>query len=508
MGPAAAGAVTALRDALIREADAPGIASIDIRGDAVVRALAAIGRPAVPTLRTLLSHRGDFVRARAHEAIDGMGAEAASLVPDLVRLLGTPWAYAALKNLTAIGPAAKSAVPALAEAIRTFEPPAERDVLGYRGFYSYVRTLAAIGPASREALPALRTFLDRAEPFEAVLARALIGRLTGTEVEEARHIVELIRQRPRETWGADELAFRMVGASVLPVLLEMLATGNELCAVALKSFEFMDPLDAEAAAAVAARMAPVVRDKRFRYDALGLVCGLGAAARELVPVLVMCLKERSHVPSTLAALAAIGPAASSATETIEAILQEEKYHYKALVALERIGRGANRAVAKVAALDDPGGQKITTLVAIGAGPDVLAPLVLEAIRRPVPGRYAAGCAAVADLGSQARDAVALLVVRDPDKFSIKALGAIGPPAAPAAEVIAAALWDASRYYSGDPEFAVLCCEALGNLGPAASERTPVVEALLRAGEHVDPEISAAARAALERICAGSSKQRG
>ncbi len=498
MGPSASDAVPALQDALIREASKPNAASVDMRGRAVAKALAAIGRPAVPAIRVVLRHRDDMVRGRAHAAIDEMGPEAADLIPDLVRLLRTPWAHAALRNLTAIGPAAKAAVPALAEGIRTFEPPADRDVFEDCGFYRYACALAAIGPASKETLPVLRELMKRAHPFEAVLVHALIGTLTETEIEEARRIVELMRAHPRETWTSGELAFRMFGATALPVLLEMLSPDDErICTIALNA---VDRLGASAARAAAARLAPVLRDKRFQYDALGLVCKIGPAAGNLVPTLVTCLKERSHVERVLLALASIGPAAHSATPAIEPFLTEEKFKYSALVALEKIGPGARSAVAKVAALDDPEGQKSRTLVAIGAEPDVLMPIVLKAIERPIPGaRYAAGCHAVAHLGPRAREALPLLADRHLDMFAIRALAAIGPAASRAAEAIAAVLWDASQYYAGSPQFAVLCCEALGKIGLPEAGARPVLEALRRAAEHQNPEIRAAARTALEQV---------
>jgi hypothetical protein len=72
-------------------------------------------RAALPALITALRDRDEFVRASAAEDIGDIGPDAASAVPELIRLLSRDAGSrgSACDALRGIGPAAKSALPAL-----------------------------------------------------------------------------------------------------------------------------------------------------------------------------------------------------------------------------------------------------------------------------------------------------------------------------------------------------------------------------------------------------------
>jgi hypothetical protein len=97
--------------------------------DAAVRSRAAValgvvgGKAAVPALVDALEDTPQVVQLNAASALATIGADAAEAVPALVKLLranpgpnGTNLRYQAVRTLRAIGPAARSAVPALKEA--------------------------------------------------------------------------------------------------------------------------------------------------------------------------------------------------------------------------------------------------------------------------------------------------------------------------------------------------------------------------------------------------------
>jgi hypothetical protein len=97
--------------------------------DAAVRSRAAValgvvgGKPAVPALADALEDPVQVVQLNAAAALATIGADAEEAVPALVKLLranpgptGTNLRYQAVRTLRAIGPAARSAAPALTEA--------------------------------------------------------------------------------------------------------------------------------------------------------------------------------------------------------------------------------------------------------------------------------------------------------------------------------------------------------------------------------------------------------
>jgi hypothetical protein len=367
-----------------------------------------------------------------------------------------------------------------------------------------VKALAAIRPDPEEVVPTLQQTLRRAQPPEAVLLHALLGKLSGTEVQEGRRIVKLLRAHPRETFSVAELAFRVLGAAALPVLLEILSLeeGNgELCPVALRS---LDDLDPQSLTGAPGKLGPLLKDERFRYDALRIAAKIGPDAKELVPALAACLRERTAVQQALFALACIGPEARPAVPAIEPLLGEEKFQYHALQALENIGSDARGAAPKIASLKAPMGQKIAALAAVGADADLLRPFVVEAMERRSSYRsYVAACRALPRLGAQAQSVIPVLADQLGglwDEPAVDALAALGPAAAPAAEGVAAVLWDQLRYQRSEPPvLALLCCKALGRMGPAVATSPPVMEALQRAQEHRISAIQEAARDALARI---------
>ena len=133
----------------------------DIRQTAI-EALEQLGDLAIPALKEALLQKNTQIRFGAASVLGKLHAETKTSVPLLIEALGKAdpiWVDQAVQALEAIGPEAKSAVPALIK-ILSFDPPQTR--IDYGGgnmgqpiHRKVAQALGAIGPDAKAAVPAL-----------------------------------------------------------------------------------------------------------------------------------------------------------------------------------------------------------------------------------------------------------------------------------------------------------------------------------------------------------------
>lgn len=302
IGPGAAAVVPTL---------AAIVASIDretTERAAAAHALGAIGKAAVPALRSRLPKEEQaVVAAEIVAGLGKIGLPAAEAAPEVLAYLrrGAPRARA--RAALALGAFGHQVTPVLVAALP--EPESQRWL---------IKALHAIGP---EAVPALHRALD--------------------------HHSELTRN------GAVR-ALREFGpgaAGSAPRLIRMYEQGHGAQEDILLTLGAIGP----GAAAAAPLMIRALGGSGLRLRAAA-EAGLGQLGADGVPPLVQAL-ERSKTSSLqqalIRALGAVGPEAAAGVPALAGLLRDDKYSYHrpaVLKALGRIGRPARPAIPLVVAL--------------------------------------------------------------------------------------------------------------------------------------------------------------
>lgn len=395
-GPRARGAVPILAEVLAGKDE--GLHA------AAAKALARIGPPAaaaVPALRAALRER-EPVEARELQEV-GLGFPNANLLCglrlDLTQLVPlSPWEFSlsgsfegsmpsdvrsqAAYALAQIGPAARDAVPALREALRTRSSPVfplayalwnitgrvdwvvpelvdlldESNTPGEEVFM----LLARIGPAAQGAVPALRRYLtDIPRPafvdptLSAVQALGWIGPGARPAVPDLEKLLDSKWPEQRKSaalalWRIDRRARQAV-----PVLVEVLKGGRSSAAapagveaapsVRAQAAEALGVIGAEAREAIPAlREASQDQDRDLRVAAAASLWCLEGDAAAVPPVLLAALRgEDGLVPQmAVEALGRLGPRARAAVPAIRDLLDNEDIglRHAAAAALRQIGQ--------------------------------------------------------------------------------------------------------------------------------------------------------------------------
>ncbi len=157
---------------------------------AVLDGLAAKGEVVLPALRRALTDQR--LRVYAVRVIQRMGPKAASLVPQLLKLLQDPQTDESLRReihfaLGRIGEAAAPAVPELLSALK-----AASDDLRYSACYA----LGKIGPAAKQAVPALKQCLaESSDSFMKFACIWALVRIVPNDQQVRQQAVPLLKQR-------------------------------------------------------------------------------------------------------------------------------------------------------------------------------------------------------------------------------------------------------------------------------------------------------------------------
>jgi HEAT repeat protein len=413
-----------------------------------------LGEAFVAPLIDLLNDPVPAVRCNAAYVLKVMGPTAKAAVPNLLKRLGDQELEGASKlffggpvvhqALAAIG---EPAIPGLIEALDSKDPGSRLHAMD---------GLGQIGPRAKAALTPLRQALAE-NTLGPVLFAAIAMLRIDPQAEPAIKALTGLLDHP--------------DTKIRVYVLTQLAKVQPPCSKLLPAVEILlkdkDPQVARAAVRVVVRyesdalpalpaLIAVLDEPLCRSDVIQYLQDRGPQAKDAVPALVKCLKDKDfNVTSAAAwALGAIGPAASDAVPALTEALEGDYFvQSAALLALGQIGPGAKSAVpAIVKVLQNPRAEREDAA---------------ESLRD-----YA--LQALADLGPSAREAVPALsqMLKDakvPRAGVIRALGRIGPDAR-AAEPH---LRDRLRTAKG-----ATFAEIQGALAQISEDRQPHVKALL------------------------------
>ncbi|MCY3019140.1 MAG: HEAT repeat domain-containing protein [Planctomycetota bacterium] len=292
------------------------------------RIVTAMGRAAVPALKTAAQHNDASVRRAVAESLLAIGAEAEPALPELITLArdgNADTRRSAIKCLAGIGPPAREAIPALVEvlkesggtcpealdAIRAIGPqeahvPALAALLSGKGHPESGRIcqlLAAMGPAAKEAVPILiRTGMDKETNLLLEVSRAL-GAIGDPAVKPVLSLVEEALPETRY----DEQKMRFFSAVIhglapslrneLPVLLRLLRNDRW-------QYIAMSGLQGVGQPAVQPVMELLDdKDRRVRRAAMVTLGRMGAAGRPAVPRLIEISRDQDRFARREAILA-------------------------------------------------------------------------------------------------------------------------------------------------------------------------------------------------------------
>jgi HEAT repeat protein len=424
-------------------------------------------------------------RMAAQKRLERLGKrDPQAVVPLIINELSPPRTYgkiaghqrlALIELLRDLGPAAEASTPVLVEILNDPEEP-----------YESVKTPAAsalgrIGTA--EAKAAVRAYY-------AGLQREFAGKVTKTEAKRSTaQSAFLIRQQLRRREPADGV----IGASV-GTLLALGPGASAALPTLLRAYN-----DPRLGTALHNRIGGAIR-------ASGVAdveaAAARAAARTGAPdILAEVIAETWHDDSFVRGLAMteLGQLGASepAIDAMIAALRQGRNPGDAARVLGNFGRPAARAVPDIARYFDDeraGANAIQAAGKIG----VKDPSITAVLRHVLatPGHRHRGLAASALGRLEATEALPELqqALADGGKYdrilSAKALGHLGPAAAPAVQALAATL------SQPDLDLRRVAVQALGQIGEAAAPATTAITAQLESG---DTRLKRSARQALAKI---------
>lgn len=380
-------------------------------------------------------------------ALEAKGPDAAKAVPEVIGLLKSSAAEVrahAAETLGAIGPAAKSAAAGLAGvAAADNDPMVRREA---------VEALASIRPGPKVMLPILAQLLK--DPDPAVRARVL-GAVAERGAEAKELLLEALQNKETAYWAClvvSELGPKI--AEAVPALTQLLGSED-------------DAVQREAALALAA---------------------IGEAAAPAAPKLETMIDDPLDSLAAIYALASIGKVSPEAKSKLVAKADSGKPFEKTVSAwaLAKLHPDDERFVRKavtllVAALqsDDPQVRRAAAkgLGSLDGKPEIVRPIMLEALKKADEKTVVAMLDAMATLGPQiVPRLVSALEIEAARPYVCYILGQLGPAAAPAVDGLIKVLGDKNADARNE---AIM---ALAEIGPAAKAAVPALTAIVKGGE--------------------------
>jgi HEAT repeat protein len=280
-------------------------ANTDADQVAAAKALQAFGpdaKPAIPLLLEMMLDHSEDYRRLVGWILGNLGSNAKFAVPGLVELLKNKKARdpgAIIRVLWGYGAEAKEAVPILVDLLKDpklLEPAFE--------------TLCAIGPDAKTAIPALKESLNEVrklpiEPDPVVRIRKgqplpseLIRRLPGLGVEAVPYLMELLESEDSQIKTASMEALGELGpvaAESAPRLKELLQSKNSTIRLAAATALWKVKKDHVAIQVLEKLTATIEASERFD-ESVGALAVLqlgeiGPAARSALPTLKKLLAE-------------------------------------------------------------------------------------------------------------------------------------------------------------------------------------------------------------------------
>ena len=396
-----------------------GSESPEIRNDAVM-ALGTCGNAAVPALS---------------ELVKGHAAK-----PDL--------AWQAAAALSMMGPAAKSTVPQLIDALKS------RDE---RVASQAAATLGAIGPEAKEAVAQLRPLVASDSVQIRMHAADALGDIGPAAHAAVPDLAKALKDANEEVRRVAADAIGKIGPAAeaaIPGLI--IALHDDSGAVALHAAGALGQIGPKAVPQLTA----AVKDPQRQHLAVMILADMGPAAKPAAKMLAATLdgfegtlSERDHdfAREIVMTLAHIGPDAREAVPTLMKILTNEKHQLRGGAAWALANIGAKEAVPILKrALETNDDSKL----------HLAAPMALMLLE---PGNDEFVRLAVPNL-VQLLDHRTGLIRRE----AANTLAMIGPRAAPAVEKLAATL------SNPDPAIRNAALAALAAIGPAATGALPEI----------------------------------
>jgi len=463
----------------------------------------------------------------------------------------------ALDGLAELGPEAAAAVPALVKTLSS----ANAD-LRWRA----CRTLGAIGPKASDAVPALLQGLTADSANVRAYAAFALGRIGQTTdpildgLSDAMFDKEVLVRRAA---GRALLTLNPPVDKMLPRYLKLLEEGDPTIVIpALHSLAergkevvprlragMKNPRAAYWACLVLAEIGPDAvdavpeirsvlshEDPDCRMEALLALGQIGPGASAAVPEIIKALKDDPFTQVQLAAafaLAKIDPEGTADEQALEGLLAHDDAFLRTISAwaLAQMNPDDDAAVQRAVKLlveglksDDDHLQSASArgLMELKASPEVVAPVLVEALNDDDPTVVGNALEALAALGPEAIPRVAgALGNKDLREFAVRILYRMGTAAEPAVPAIVAAMSptatdEAERHFqrelrlvlaqigtdakaavpaliksldAQDIEIQGSSAYALGKIGPAASEAVPKLRQLLEGNDELARRVS-------------------
>lgn len=459
----------------------------------VAYALSRMGAPVRPALIEALGSPDAGVRQGAASALGGMGPDAAEAVPALVVALTDASPEAAREARDALGaigaPAAKALMAAAAS------PDAKLRAAA-------VIAIGQVGAPARDLAPALFELFEKER--ESSVRVALLGALPKIKAPPERLVPLLLNgikdeQEPVRHAAINALVPLRSGQKLaLEGLVAMLADSQP--AVRQRAARALGRMGSDAAGAVPALLAA----SRAAPGEGGFADALSQIGPVALPALRAALNgaARPDAERLLSAVASFGePAVPCLMDML--LHPDVRLRRMAESALAGMGEAAHVAIAPLfarAAESDPAARAaaLRALVALGAEPGRLQPLLEHALKDSSPEVRRAGLAGLVTQGDPARFGTAPLLdllgneagpIRG---VAIRALGRLGEKGAPAVPALTGLL--------GDLALRGEAITALGKIGPPA---VPAVPQLIEAGKTGGADVQATVLSAFAGIGAGA-----
>ncbi len=454
-----------------------------------------IVRGAVPRLVGALADLQPDVRNEAAMTLVDIGPD---IVPEVSVAFASPTPLVRLKAceiMAAIGPAAKSAVPALVDRLQ------DENELVIR---AAARALGRITAQPDIVLPAVQSLLKHPAVSVRITALRAIGEYgTDAVVAVPSALSFLTDQSPVLRASAAE-ALGRIGDSRSEVIIALVnALADQSAAVTMNAANALSQLGAPAVPS----LLPLLTDADYRQLAVEMLGEMGVAAESAVPALLELLTKLEDTDEELRrevfiALGSIGPRAAVATPEMMSLLDNPEAgdaragaayvlarigERRALPALKAIlasseNEGLLRSAAWATVALEPGNKSNAALVM---------PYLLRASSSEMPLVRREVMTAFATLGPEASAALPVLLEHaagDPDA-SVRAmsLNALTEIHAPAAQVIPIAIVALE-----DPDVTVRNAAryVLGRQGPAAMEAAARLRESVRRGDTFERILSA------------------